>query len=221
MSKKIVTISMRDQMYDALRDLILKNNYGPKSVLQIDRLAEEFGVSATPVREALVRLESDGLVSLIPNKGALVTDIQEEDIRYNWEMRLLLEPYAAGQSVALIPDAEIDQLEEEIGKLRNEPFSNDLYVDLDTRLHDILYIYLSNGFLKDTIRRVHQMSIRIRYFPEGSAAMHEKAVNEVIREHLAILDAIRTRDPRKVSEFVKIHLRNGENRAMTALADKT
>lgn len=220
MSKKIVTISMRDQMYDALRDLILKNNYGPKSVLQIDRLAEEFGVSATPVREALVRLESDGLVSLIPNKGALVTDIQEEDIRYNWEMRLLLEPYAAGQSVALIPDAEIDLLEKEIGKLRNEPFSNDLYVDLDTRLHDILYIYLSNGFLKDTIRRVHQMSIRIRYFPEGSAAMHEKAVNEVIREHLAILDAIRTRDPRKVSEFVKIHLRNGENRAMTALADK-
>ena len=197
MSKKIVTISMRDQMYDALRDLILKNNYGPKSVLQIDRLAEEFGVSATPVREALVRLESDGLVSLIPNKGALVTDIQEEDIRYNWEMRLLLEPYAAGQSVALIPDAEIDLLEKEIGKLRNEPFSNDLYVDLDTRLHDILYIYLSNGFLKDTIRRVHQMSIRIRYFPEGSAAMHEKAVNEVIREHLAILDAIRTRDPGK------------------------
>ena len=220
MNKKIVTVSMRDQMYDALRELILKNNYGPKSVLQIDRLAEEFGVSATPVREALVRLESDGLVSLIPNKGALVTDIQEDDIRYNWEMRRLLEPYAAGQSVLLIPDAEIALLEAEIGTLRNEPFNNDLYVEMDTRLHDLLYIYLSNGFLKDTIRRVHQMSIRIRYFPEGSAAMHEKAVKEVILEHLAILNAIRTRDPGIVSESVKTHLQNGEVRAMAALADK-
>jgi len=219
-NKKIVMMSMRDQMYDALRELILKNKYEPKSVLQIDRLAEEFGVSATPVREALVRLESDGLVTLIPNKGAVVTDIQEDDIRYNWEMRRLLEPYAAGQSVALIPEGEIALLEDEIRKLCNEPFDNDLYVDLDTKLHNMLYVYLSNGFLKDTIRRVHQMSVRIRYFPEGSAAMHEKAIDEVIREHLAILDAIRTREPRKVSEIVKTHLQNGELRAMTALAGK-
>lgn len=220
MNKKIVTMSMRDQMYDALRDLILKNSYGPKSVLQIDRLAEEFGVSATPVREALVRLEGDGLVSLIPNKGAIVTDIQEDDIKNNWEMRLLLEPYAAGQSVELIPEVEIAQLEAETVRLRSEPFDNERYVELDTKLHNILYIYLSNGFLKDTIRRVHQMSIRIRYFPEGSTAMHEKVVNEVIGEHLSILGAIRTRDSRKVSEFVRTHLQNGENRAIAALVGK-
>jgi DNA-binding GntR family transcriptional regulator len=220
MKTKIVTVSMRDQLYDALRELILKNGYAPNAILQIDRLAEDFGVSATPVREALVRLEGDGLVVLIPNKGAQVTDIQEEDIRNNWEMRLLLEPYAAGQSVDLIPETEIAGLETEIEDMRKKPFDNDKYVECDTKLHDLLYSHLSNSFLKDTIRRVHHMSIRIRYFPEGSSAMHENVVHEVIQEHLLILGAIRTRDPLKVSELVRSHLRNGEARAMKALAGK-
>jgi DNA-binding GntR family transcriptional regulator len=181
--RKIVTLSMREQIYDALHDMILKNNYGPNAVLQIDHLAEEFGVSATPVREALVRLEADGLVSLIPNKGAQVTDIQGDDIRYNWEMRRLLEPYAANQSATLIPDDEISVLKAETLSLRGEGFDKDRYVDADTKLHEILYIHLDNACLKDIIRRVHKMSTRIRYFPEGSSAMHESVVNEVIQEN--------------------------------------
>jgi len=218
MKKKIVTLSMRDQLYDALRDLILKNVYGPNAVLQIDRLAEEFSVSATPVREALVRLEAEGLVRLIPNKGAMVTDIREEDIRYTWEMRQLLEPYAAGQSAILISGREILELEEMILSLRDEPFNNEKYVECDTRLHEILYTHLANTMLVETIRRVHQMSIRIRYFPEGSGQLHERTVQEVIHEHLAILAAIRTRDASRISELVLSHLKNGEKRAMAALA---
>jgi len=220
MTKKIVTLSMRDQIYEALRESIIKNTYKPNSVLPIDRLAEDFGVSATPVREALVRLEAESLVILIPNKGALVTDIQAEDILNNWEMRQLLEPYAAGKSAGLIPEAEMDVIRAEIGDLRRSPFDNDRYVACDTRLHETLFIHLPNTFLKDTIRRVHQMSIRIRYFPEDSVSMHEQVVNEVFREHLAIIDALMTRDPIKITESVQIHLRNGEKRAMAALLRK-
>lgn len=220
MKKKIVSLSMRDQIYDALRDLILKNVYRPNSVMQIDGLAEEFSVSATPVREALVRLEAEGLVNLVPNKGAMVTDIQEVDIRNTWEMRKLLEPYAAGQSALLITGLEILELEEQILSLRDDPFNNDEYVACDTRLHEILYIHLDNRFLTDAIRRLHQMSIRIRYFPEDSGELHERTVHEVIQEHLAILAAIRTRDPVLISARVLEHLKNGEKRAMAALAGK-
>jgi len=67
---------------------------------------------------------------------------------------------------------------------------------------------------------VHQMSIRIRYFPEDSVSMHEQVVNEVFREHLAIIDSLRTRDPSKITESVQLHLRNGEKRAMAALLRK-
>jgi DNA-binding GntR family transcriptional regulator len=220
MTKKIVTLSMRDQIYEALRESILKNGYGPNEMLPIDRLAEDFGVSATPVREALVRLEAEGLVTLIPNKGAIVTDIQADDILNNWEMRLLLEPYAAGKSAALIPEQEVEALREEIVRLRQSPFDNDRYVASDTRLHETLYTHLPNSFLRDTIRRVHQMSIRIRYFPEDSTTMHEQVVNEVLQEHLAIIDALKSHDSARIAESVQTHLRNGEKRAMAALLRK-
>jgi len=220
MKKKIVTLSMRDQIYEALRDLILKNVYRPNAVLQIDGLAEEFSVSATPVREALVRLESEGLVNLVPNKGALVTDIQESDIRNTWEMRKLLEPYAAGKSALLIPGIEILELEERILSLRDDPFDNDAYVECDTSLHEVFYIHLDNKFLVDTIRRLHQLSTRIRYFPEDSAVLHERTVHEVIQEHLSILAVVRTRDAARISEIVLEHLKNGEKRAMAALEGK-
>jgi DNA-binding GntR family transcriptional regulator len=216
-TKKIVTLSMREQIYDALHDLILNNSYGPNSVLQIDRLAEEFGVSATPVREALVRLEADGLVILVPNKGAVVTDITEEGIRNNWEMRRLLEPYAARQSAALIPDDEIEGLQKEIDLLKEAPFDKERYIACDNRLHETLYHHLSNSFLADTIRKVHKMSTRIRYFPEGSNSMHEQVVQEVMKEHLAILEALRARNPERIGELVYSHLLNGEKRAMSAL----
>ncbi|MGB4587383.1 MAG: GntR family transcriptional regulator [Rectinemataceae bacterium] len=220
MTKKIVTLSMRDQIYEVLRESIIKNVYTPNSVLPIDRMAEDFGVSATPVREALVRLEAEGLVTLIPNKGAMVTDIQAEDILNNWEMRQLLEPYAAGKSTSLIPASEIEGIRAEISDMKQSPFNNDRYVACDTRMHEILYIHLPNIFLKDTIRRVHQMSIRIRYFPEDSKSMHKQAVNEVFSEHLAIIDALETRDAARIFETVQVHLRNGEKRAMAALLRK-
>jgi DNA-binding GntR family transcriptional regulator len=220
MTKKIVTLSMRDQIYEALKDSIIKNAYIPNSVLPIDRLAEDFGVSATPVREALVRLEAEGLVSLIPNKGAIVTDIQANDILNNWEMRQLLEPYAAGKSAGMIPEAEIDEIQNEILSIKLAPFDNDRYVASDTRMHEILYTHLSNAFLKDTIRRVHQMSLRIRYFPEDSQPMHEQVVHEVLQEHLSIIEALRTRDPSRIADCVQYHLRNGEKRAMAALLRK-
>lgn len=194
----------------------MKNNYMPGAMLPIDKLAEDFGVSATPVREALVRLEAEGLVTLVPNKGAMVTDIETKDIRNNWEMRLLLEPYAAAKSCLLIPENDLFALRKEIEDMKVTPFDNDRYVASDTKLHDTLYIHLSNNVLRDSIRRVHQMSIRIRYFPEGSVQMHKQVVDEVLAEHLAIVDALLSRNADAVAESVKMHLENGESRTIKA-----
>ena len=214
--RKSVTLSMRDQIYEALRESIMKNNYMPGAMLPIDKLAEDFGVSATPVREALVRLEAEGLVTLVPNKGAMVTDIETKDIRNNWEMRLLLEPYAAAKSCLLIPENDLFALRKEIEDMKVTPFDNDRYVASDTKLHDTLYIHLSNNVLRDSIRRVHQMSIRIRYFPEGSVQMHKQVVDEVLAEHLAIVDDLLSRNADAVAESVKMHLENGESRTIKA-----
>lgn len=214
--KKIITLSIREQIYSALKEQILKNTFGPKTLLQIDRLAEEFGVSATPVRESLVRLESEGLVSLIPNKGAQVTTISEKDIKNTWEMRRLLEPYAARLSIRLITDKELQILEKDINSLKKSPFDEELYVNTDTRLHELFFIHLENNLLKDSIKRVHEISYRIRYFAEGSDQMHEKVVNDVIQEHLNIIENIRTRDPELLAPLLYSHLLNGEKRTLEA-----
>jgi len=215
--KKIVMLSMREQIYEALKGLILDNSYGPKTVLAIDRLADEFGVSATPVREALVRLESDGLVELIPNRGAQVTDIREEDVRYIWEMRLLLEPYAARMSVDLVDPLEIQPLLADVHRLSSTPNDTALYVSTDIRLHEMLYLHVHNELLKDSIRRIHQMARRIRFFAEHSANLHERVVHEVIEEHLAIIEAIRSGNPDLVEPSLRHHLANGEKRTLSAL----
>lgn len=217
MKKKIVAMSMRDQIYEVLKDSILRNMYAPNSMLPIDQLAEEFGVSATPVREALVKLEADGLIQLIPNKGAIVTDIQADDILNNWEMRKLLEPYAAARSAELIPREELAQIRKEILSLSTNPFDRELYIASDAHIHETFYKYLPNPFLRDVIRRVHQMSVRIRYLPENSAAIHEKAVHEVLAEHAAILDALEAGNHALIEAAVRRHLENGEKRAIAAL----
>lgn len=215
--KKIVTLSMREQIYEALKGLILDNSYGPKTVLAIDRLADEFGVSATPVREALVRLESDGLVELIPNRGAQVSDIREEDVRYIWEMRLLLEPYAARMSVDLVDILDITPLEADVHRLASIPNDTELYISTDIRLHEMLYLHVHNELLKDSIRRIHQMSRRIRFFAEQNTNLHEKVIKEVIDEHLEIIAAIKSGNPDLVDPALRHHLANGERRTLSAL----
>jgi DNA-binding GntR family transcriptional regulator len=215
--KKIVTVSMREQMYEALKGLILDNTYTPRSVLAIDRLAEEFGVSATPVREALVRLEADGLVELIPNKGAQVIDIREEDVHHIWEMRMLLEPYASRESSIAVDMAEVDRLEADIQRLSTTPNDDELYVSTDLRLHEMMYLHVHNELLKESIRRIHQMAQRIRFFAEHSPEMHEKVVRQVINEHLGILAAVRTGKPDRVEPLLRAHLANGEKRTLSAL----
>jgi len=215
--RKIVTVSMREQLYEALKGLILDNTYKPKTVLAIDRLAEEFGVSATPVREALVKLEGAGFVELIPNRGAQVTDIREDDVRQIWEMRLLLEPYAARECADLADPLEVIRLESDIRILSTSPEDNELYMSTDLRLHEMLYLRVGNSLLLDTIRRVHQMSLRIRYFAEHSAGMREQVVRDVIAEHLGILEAVRTRRPDLVEGLLRTHLQNGQIRTLAAL----
>lgn len=215
--KKIVNLSMREQIYEALKGMILDNRYEPKTVLAIDRLAEEFGVSATPVREALVRLEAEDLVELIPNKGARVTGISAEDVRSIWELRRLLEPYAARMSAASVDPAELAALEADIRKLEAAPNDHELYVATDTRLHELLYSRVANAMLKDMIHRVHLMSHRIRFFAEHSPELHEKVVHDVIAEHLEILEAVRKGDPEQAGVLLRQHLENGERRTLSAL----
>jgi DNA-binding GntR family transcriptional regulator len=219
--KKTVLKSIRDQIYEAIQESIVNNSYKPGEELQIDRLAEEFGVSTTPIREALIRLESSGLVNLIPNKGARVTAFREEDIRDTWEIRKLLEPYAAGLTAALDVNLEIQELNAAFETLEKGTQDGNLYIKSDIRLHELLYTHLSNELLKETLHNILQRSMRMRYFAEDVSKMHDQVVQEVISEHKQILQALTARDRDRTIEAVRRHIENGERRALLAIKLRT
>jgi DNA-binding GntR family transcriptional regulator len=219
--KKTVLKSIRDQIYEAIQESIVNNSYKPGEELQIDRLAEEFGVSTTPIREALIRLESSGLVNLIPNKGARVTAFREEDIRDTWEIRKLLEPYAAGLTAALDVTLEIQELNAALETLEKGTQDGNLYIKSDIRLHELLYTHLSNELLKETLHNILQRSMRMRYFAEDVSKMHDQVVQEVISEHKQILQALTARDRERTIEAVRRHIENGERRALLAIKLRT
>jgi len=178
-------------------------------------------VSTTPIREALIRLESSGLVNLIPNKGARVTAFREEDIRDTWEIRKLLEPYAAGLTAALDVNLEIQELNAAFETLEKGTQDGNLYIQSDIRLHELLYTHLSNELLKETLHNILQRSMRMRYFAEDVSKMHDQVVQEVISEHKRILQALTARDRDRTIEAVRRHIENGERRALLAIKLRT
>lgn len=217
-AKKPLIQSTRDQVFEGIKEMILNNDYTPGQVLQIDGLSEEFGVSSTPIREALIRLEGYGLVTLIPNKGARVTEITIEDIRNTWEMRTVLEPYAARIT------AGIDGLDDELAVLRkgfveilNGNHNLERYIDGDIRLHTLLYEHLPNPFLRDMVQRVRQLSMRMRYFPEGVDQIKESVIATVTAEHLEIVDALLEHDAERSSEAVRTHIERGLDRTLACM----
>lgn len=218
MKRKTVLKSIREQIYEAIRESIVKNSYAPGEELQMDRLAEEFGVSSTPIREALIQLESGGLVTLIPNKGARVTAIREADVRNTWEMRKLLEPYAARIAATFDLDTELDELAAAFDRLQHGSQDVELYIQSDIRLHELLYIHLTNDILRDTLQNIHQRSMRMRYSAENVSQIHDQVIGEVLAEHKDILQALREKDGEKAAATVRYHLENGERRALLALA---
>lgn len=220
MKKKPVLKPMREQIYEAIQESIITNVFAPGEELHIDRLAEEFGVSTTPIREVLIRLEGRGLVTLIPNKGARVTSIREEDVRNTWEMRMLLEPYAARITATMNLEPEILELKEAFKKLEKNPQDRELYMQSDINLHRVIYNHVPNNLLREMLRDVHQRSMRMRYFAEDVSQIRDRVVREVISEHKQILEALLKKDSKGAFDAMKYHIENGENRALLALTCK-
>jgi DNA-binding GntR family transcriptional regulator len=219
--KKRTLIPVREQLFEQIKELILTNAYEPDQIVQIEKLAEEFGVSTTPIREALIRLEGAGFLQMIPNKGVLISGIREEDIRNTWEMRRVLEPYAGRLAAELDLEQEIESLEGTLGAILAGAFDFEIYTRTDIQIHELFYTHLENDLLRETIQRVHQMSMRMRYFAENVSRKHDAVVEQVTTEHLAILKALRSHNPDQAAEAIYAHLINGEKRTLGTLTAKT
>lgn len=209
--------SLGDQVFETIKEMIVNNTYLPGETLQIDKLAAEFGVSTTPVREALLRLEGSGLVEIERNKGAVVTKISEESSAHVWEFRRILEAAVARDAAVGCTEKEIDDLERMLNDLDRKPNDFITYRKSDVAVHALLANHTKNPLLLDALDNLSTQAHRIRYFAE-KGPFKEDVIQEVTAEHHQIIAALRTHDPDATAAAVIRHLSNAERRTRAALS---
>ncbi|MDR1875214.1 MAG: GntR family transcriptional regulator [Synergistaceae bacterium] len=215
-----VFLSFGEQIYQTLKERILNNEYAPGTMLQIEKLAEEMGVSSTPIRETLFKLHSVGLVNIVRNKGALVSGIDGKTARDVWRFRALLESAVAREAVPHIDEKDVRALKKKMER-HLEDFSNfELYQEIDQELHALLCDNAENDLVKDALKNLLDQSRRVRYFAE-STPLVDDIVLEISREHLAILNALLARDVEAVVTTLGTHLAHAEERTLRALSKMT
>lgn len=200
--------SLRAQVFKEIEQAILNGAFAPGDSLAEIRLSVELGVSRTPVREALRQLELEGLVTNVPNKGAVVVGISEKDVDDIYTIRSYIEALAAKWAAQQVTD-------EEIGGLREIVELQEYYVSrgdslqvwhLDSRFHELIYEYCRSRPLRQTLSALHHIIQNARALSFKTAGRAEVAV----QEHRNILEAIAARDSDAAEALTAEHIKNAK-----------
>ncbi|WP_035797152.1 GntR family transcriptional regulator [Butyrivibrio sp. MB2005] len=197
--------SLRGRVFNRIRDDILNGKYSDGEELKEVAIGKELGVSRTPVREALRQLELEGLVQIIPNKGAYVVGISIEDIHDIYMIRSKLEGLCARWACDNITDEQMEELEEIVylADFHESKGHQEQLAELDNRFHTILYESCNSKMLEHLLKDYHQYVWRIRQ--KTLSGSRGKDCNN---EHRAIMEAIRDKNPDKAEEFANRHMRS-------------
>lgn len=198
--------SLRGRVFHKLRDDILSGKYEEHEELKEVAISEEMGVSRTPVREAFRQLELEGLIQIIPNKGAYVTGITEKDVRDIYMIRSLMEGLCARWATEHITEEQMEEMEENIylAKFHAQKGHLDQFAELDNRFHDIMYEACNSKILEHQLRDFHQYLLRVRRKTLNSANRGPKS-NE---EHEKIMEAIKAKDADLAEKLANQHIIN-------------
>ncbi|GLY78711.1 GntR family transcriptional regulator [Actinoallomurus iriomotensis] len=204
---------LADRVYEAVKAMVMDHEIAPGARVSIDGLARDLEVSPTPVREALARLESDGLVVKRPNAGYRATDLLDSDAFTDlFEMRLLLEPRAAALAAEHARDEDLRRLQAIVDEMREHPDTGQQYTVyqrfavLDQEFHDALAEAAGRPLMAEAVSRLHA---HLHMFRLNSAP---GAADTTIAEHERILHAVTRRNPEKAAEAMAEHLRSSRVR---------
>ncbi len=198
--------SLRGRVFQKLREDILSGRYKENEELKEVAIGEELGVSRTPVREAFRQLELEGLIQIVPNKGAYVTGITAKDVKDIYMIRSLLEGLCARLATENITKDQLEEMEENIylAEFHAAKGHMDQMAELDNRFHDILYEACNSKMLEHTLRDYHQYVLRVRQ-KTLSTNTRGRASNE---EHRQIMEAIKAGDAAKAEQLANRHMQN-------------
>lgn len=198
--------SLSSRVFHTIRENILSGKYATDEELKEKSIGEELGVSRTPVREALRQLELEGLVTIIPNKGAYVVGISQKDIRDIYEIRSRLEGLCARWAADHITKEDLDELEENIflSDFHASKGNFEQVVELDNRFHEILYNASGSRELRRVLLDFHHYVQRVRKITLGQQNRAMRS-NE---EHRRIVEALKSHDAEQAEKLANEHMMN-------------
>lgn len=199
-------VSLGQRVFHIIREDILSGKYNKNEELKEKTIGEELGVSRTPVREALRQLELEGLVTIIPNKGAYVVGFSADDIHDIYEIRSVLEGMCAKRAARKATPEQLEALEEImcLSDFQMQRGHYEQLVDLDNKFHEQIYLASQSKVLEHVLSDYHHYVERVRKItlvvPKRSAESNE--------EHRQILEALKEKDATKAEKLANQHIMN-------------
>lgn len=202
-------LPLRDVVFKTLRQAILRGELVPGERLMEIHLANRLGVSRTPIREAIRKLELEGLVTMIPRKGAEVARITEKNLKDVLEVRRALDAFTVELACDRITDEEKEDLRIacESFKKATETKDSELIAKADVKLHDIIVRAAGNERLIQLINNLAEQMYRYRFEYIKDESQHRR----LVEEHQVIFDSIMKKDKYTAAMAVKAHVDNQEN----------
>lgn len=198
-------LDLKDWAYEAIKQAILNSHVRPGEQLRIENLAEKMNVSRTPIREALLRLEGDGLVKAESRVGFFVRRITEKELTELFELREITEGYAAEKAAPLLTDddlVQIDSLQRESILAVTQGHLHK-FNEMEITLHNLMIKHSQNLQLVKLIESLKDLTCRQRLLALESI----ENVKQSLKEHQEIVNALHKRDGKLAGTLMKKHIR--------------
>lgn len=201
------THTLADQVFERLETDILSGKYARGDVLVEMELCQELGVSRTPVREALRRLQQEHLVEEY-GKGLKVLGVTREDLEDIMELRLRLESYAAARAAERITDEQLKELREtlDLQEFYLTKQDSDHIKGMDSKFHELVYKFADSVVIYDTLLPLHK---KVQRYRKRSVENNSRAAHSV-EEHRAIYEALAAHDPKAAEVAILNHTQNAK-----------
>ena len=199
-------LPLRDLVFQALRQAIITGEFSPGERLMEIKLANKLGVSRTPVREAIRMLELEGLVVMIPRRGAEVASITEKELQDALEVRTAIEELSVELACQRIDEQGKERLKQACIDFKEAIDTKHVQniVDGDVNFHDVIFDLTKNKKLINIAHQLREQVYRYRVEYVKDFSYHDV----LVEEHYAITNAILTKDVEKAKEIMKKHLYN-------------
>ncbi len=197
-------VSLKDRAYGVIKSAILSVQLQPGTPLVETQLAQELGISKTPVRDALQELEREGFVTRILFKGTCVTEVTIKDLTEVFQLRAVLEGLAVRLAAPLFSPDELDQIGQNLTAAEAALTEGDLAVcsELGKSLHDAIIDKVDSQRLTLIIRNLDDHVQRFRAISDQISGR----LNKSVKEHRRVLDALRRQDPDAAEQAMRNHL---------------